>query len=433
MPPPLELFKGGSETIQLAGLDKTLAGACRVLRRKDLCELLIGSNDIEFNLMGNSPEAGRKPIQESDMIAFRERSENTLRGVMGGKAKKIVFAKDTIQDAILRVASERPYHPVREYLSGLAPFQPGEPGIGNVGDILALPESGLSRTILRRWAVGAVRRAMKPGCQHKNVLILVGAQDAGKSKLFKILASDAWFADSDMDLRNKDSYQQLQTAWIYEWSELSSIRTSNEERTKAFISSARDTYRAPFARMVESHPRSTIIVGTSNRDDVLFDPTGSVRLWPMRVPDVMDLDGLEQARDSFWAEAFSAYQIDEPHWLTLESQRADLVQQQKEFTQEDPWTERIMDWLNPDGKSRVGVITTRLAAEGALRLQPSEMNSGTDRRVAEAMKRAGWDREKYANTKLGDPRWGQRVRAWHPVECVCEGGTHVCGKSNGAQ
>jgi predicted P-loop ATPase len=111
------------------------------------------------------------------------------------------------------------------------------------------------------------------------------SQGIGKSTLFARLGGQ-WYSDllSISDMKDKTASEKLQGYWILELGELVGIKKMDVETVKSFISRTDDKYRQAYGVNVESHPRSCIIVGTTNSDGgFLRDITGNRRFWPVRV------------------------------------------------------------------------------------------------------------------------------------------------------
>ncbi|MHB8359232.1 MAG: virulence-associated E family protein [Thermoplasmataceae archaeon] len=388
-PAQLSLLNGGAEggPVCLPYLSNSLASACRILRQADLRARILGPGPLEFNEMTGQVELDRAVLNDRDILRFREQVELHVRGTgQAGKQRLVHLTSETVRDGLATVASERSYHPVREYLLKVRDEVPDPDGFKAIGGVLSLP-AGLPRLLLRKWAIGCVARAFQPGCFHKAVLVLVGPQNAGKSSFFREMAGERWFADTDMDLRRENSYLQLHSAWIYEWSELSSMRSAEHARVKAFVSSPTDTFRAPYGHAVERHPRTTVIVG-STEEAFLSDTAGNVRYWPLAIERRLDLRLLQIDRDNFWAEATAAYHLGEEWWLGPD-EATGLSRQQADFEQaaDDSWAEIVGGWLASTTRE---IVTVRAVLEEAIKMPAREIGRSDEMRAAAVLRNLGW-------------------------------------------
>lgn len=222
-----------------------------------------------------------------------------------------------IENSIELAAYRHRFNPVRDYLERLR--WDGIERLSYLPTFLGAPQEEIYQTYLRKWAIGAVKRVFQPGCKLDTVLILQGATGVGKSTFFRTLFSQEYFRDTEMNLDNKDSYQQIQT-WGYEWSELENVMDRRTiSQVKAFLSSQTDVFRLPYARAASKHPRIVTIVGSSNKRELLNDPTGSRRFWIVPVGTApFDIPWLEKARDQLWAEAVHRMRAGEAWWLSRE-------------------------------------------------------------------------------------------------------------------
>lgn len=190
--------------------------------------------------------------------------------------------------------------------------------------------------------VQAVARAMRAGCKAELMLILEGAQNAGKSALVRALAGEQWFTDQVRDIDNKDAIQIMEGKWLVELAEMSPARQADANKLKAFISTQSDRYRPPYGEMPVDRKRQSVLIGTHNPDGVgyLKDPTGARRFLPV-VCGSIDVEGVRRDRAQIWAEALTMLDAGVTWWLT--DAEMHIVQgQQAERTERDPW----MPFLN---------------------------------------------------------------------------------------
>lgn len=289
---------------------------------------------LSLDIMRQQVCFDKKPIPEHFPDLVQEQIEET---------HQTSFGREEILSKIRAQASENPFHPVRDFLNALPPWDQVDRLLSVAPDVLGAIDP-LSQHYFKLWAIGAVRRVMEPGCQMDNAMVLIGPQGKGKSSFWGALAGP-FFSDTPIDLDSKDRFQALASAWIVELPELDWMTSSKTaEAIKAFLTSREDHYRPPYAKEVLKVPRHSVCVGSTNRDQFLNDPTGSRRFWPVRIGDFIDLDLLRFQRDQLWAEAIHLWKEGHPHWLSTDLD-ADREHAAEAFTTEDPWEGLIQDAL----------------------------------------------------------------------------------------
>lgn len=229
-----------------------------------------------------------------------------------------IWSPTKLKEALIAVAAEKAYHPIKEYLNRL----PNWDGVKRLDtlliDYLGAENNEYSKAVIRKTIVAAVARIYEPGTKFDSVLILNGPQGIGKSTFFAKLAT-SWFSDSltITDMRDKAAAEKLQGYWLLELGELAGIRKTDVETVKSFVSRTDDKYRASYGVNVESHPRQCVIVGSTNSESgFLRDITGNRRFWPVRVSG----DSVKKAWqlndiDQIWAEALCVYKKGEDLFL----------------------------------------------------------------------------------------------------------------------
>jgi predicted P-loop ATPase len=359
-------------------IKKTFANICKILRNTPGWEL-------RFNEMTFTPELRGVAIADHDIGRIREDLLDRRWAIDAGR--------DAVYEAVATVAAESRYHPLRGYLTALS--WDGVPYLDRVpACILGIHDPGaLTSALLRKWFIGAVARAMKPGCKVDTVLVLVGKQGTLKSTFFRVLAGP-WFGESAMDLRNKDAAMQLYSAWIYEWPEIDRVTLSREaSEVKAFLTQAQDNIRRPYMRAVTVEHRHTVIVGTTNRQQYLTDPSGARRFHTVDVPGGINVAQLSAWRDQLWAEAMHAYRAGE-QWYLDGAQDDTLENVSDDHAVADPWDAAIHGWI----VSRMcqDPITSHEVMVSALDLRAADRNKSAQMRVADCLKRLG-----YSQTRIG--------------------------------
>jgi putative DNA primase/helicase len=298
-----------------------------------------------------------------------------------------------VGEAVQLVARDDPYHPIRDYLDGLV-----WDGLSRLAELLpsyfgAVSEdsghSALLAVLGERFGVGCVARVYDPGCKLDTVLVLCGAQGAGKSTAIEAIASPTWFSDTDIDPQNKDSYQQVQGVWLMELQEIDGWNNRRDQATiKKFVSSRSDRYRPPYGRCMVDQPRQCVFVGSTNEDRFLADRTGSRRYWPVLVGSIAMAD-IRRDRDQLWAEAVHLYRAGMPWHLTRE-EGDELRGASERHQQIDPWAESIDAWMTQrrleghGGGSLADVMT-------GIGLDTKARSTGAGGRVASILRALGYD------------------------------------------
>jgi predicted P-loop ATPase len=291
------------------------------------------TSTLRFNEFSNTVELAGVPLKDSDIFYIRAELDRLYR---------VSFPKELIFDASIAVAEKHRYHPVRDYLSALQ--WDGVPRLSSLfGAYFITPErKPLYEAASRCFGIGAVARVYQPGAKLDTYPVLEGKQGIFKSSGIAALVPDkAWFSDTRIDLGSKDAYISLNGKWIYEVAELDSFKGWGSTRLKSFVSSASDSYRPPYGRLLQTIPRQTVFVATTNDSDYVSDSTGERRKWPVPVNSV-DIDALHRDRDALWAEAVVAYRARE-QWYLDDEMAAEMAEVAQEKQEADPLDERIYD------------------------------------------------------------------------------------------
>ena len=159
----------------------------------------------------------------------------------------IEVGKAIASDAVMMVAREREYHPVREYFASLK--WDGKERLTNwLRDYLGAPDSDYERMVGPKWVISAVARIMKPGCKADCVLMFIGEQGQGKSTALERLIGKDWFTDEIRITGGKDTPITMAGKLLVEFSDLEGFHGRTAEELKAFLSRTTDRYRGVFGR-----------------------------------------------------------------------------------------------------------------------------------------------------------------------------------------
>jgi len=307
------------------------------------------------------------------------------------------FSRATVEDAMEAAAAHRRFHPVRDWLATLR-----WDGAARLDTWLlrafGCPDDAYHRAVGAKFLIAAVRRVRQPGCKFDHMLVLQGPQGLGKSTVLQVLFGPQWFADTlPPDLADRDAANGLQGLWCIEFPELAALLRAEAEDIKAFVSRQVDRYRPQHGRRFVSRPRQAVLAGTTNDEEWLSDSTGNRRFWPVRCA-FAEVAWVAALRTQLWAEAALREAAGEVHWLDLEETQVAATREQATRTIEDPWTDRVRQYLW--GRSQA---TTAELLERALDIPTAQRGRREQMRMARLMRAIGWRK-----VRDEDGRWWER-------------------------
>ncbi len=231
------------------------------------------------------------------------------------------FSERNIQDCFTKTADMRRFHPVRDYLDSLPPWD-GECRVEHLFQrCFEADDTDYTRAVARKVFAAAVARIYCPGIKFDSIPVFDGAQGIGKSTLFRMLAGPEFYSEtlSLTDMNDKSGAEKLQGFWIVEIGELAGMKKADIEKVKAFLSTSDDKYRPSYGRVVESHPRQSVIIATVNGErGYLRDVTGNRRFWIVKCRQkAMErrFSFTEEERAQVWAEAIHIWKAGEKLYL----------------------------------------------------------------------------------------------------------------------
>lgn len=279
-----------------------------------------------------------EPLRDVDYSGVR----NYIECVYG------IVSSQKVDDALALEFEKKRFHPITEYLKSLV-WDKTQRIDTLLIDYFGADDNAYTRAAIRKMLCAAVARVFEPGVKFDTALILVGPQETYKSTFIKKLGKH-WFSDTFTTVQGKESFEQLQGAWIIEMAELSGLKKAEVETIKHFISKREDQFRPAYGRTVETYKRQCVFFGTTNKDDFLRDPTGNRRFLPIDVrPEFVTKsvpeDLTEEEIDQIWAEAYKLYRAGEPLYMTGEEDVIAKIEQHK-HSETDERKGVIEEYLN---------------------------------------------------------------------------------------
>lgn len=310
------------------------------------------------------------------------------------------------------IAKERRFHAVRAYLDKVRAM--GWDGIDrNLCNYLGAEQTPYHRAVCAKWMRSAVARAMRPGCQADNMLILEGNQGLRKSSVLKALCPDVrWFyAAASRMVGSKDFMQDMNGKWICEIPEVDQLLSSRDEsEVKALLTRTTDNYRPSYARKSQDFARQLVFSGTTNVGDYLRDVTGNRRYWGVACGRINDAAVCDD-RDQIWAQAVAEY--DRGEWWHLTPEEVVLAEDEQEGRlQGDPWSAAVEKWLAERTGEPFSIHDVLSALPGA---KPVADQTQADlNRMGKLLRKMGLQKR---TTRSG----GDRHKLWFPPDPAMRG------------
>jgi predicted P-loop ATPase/phage/plasmid primase-like uncharacterized protein len=314
------------------------------------------------------------------------------------------------RQAIEAVAAIDRIHPVRHYFSLLK--WDGVPRLGtwleHYCGAVHQPKEYLER-VGTMWLVAAAKRIYEPGAVFQNMLVLEGAQNIGKSRTLRELATfgheieEEYFTDAIRfkHIDKPSALQILQGKLIVEFAELADMNAESDESLKAWIGQNADEMIKKWEVYPTRYQRQFVLAGTTNNDTWLKDPTGNRRYWPVRCTKFLH-DEIRKDKEQLWAEAVHLYKNDYPVTMPNNDPIYDIARvEQAARLMEDPWEAPICVGI----RNREYVSYDDLY--GFLHIPIKERNKDNQKTIRSIMSKLGWEYgQKYALTK-------DRTRVWY--------------------
>jgi predicted P-loop ATPase len=377
-----------------------LANACLILREDELFAGLLGWDEMERAIIVLRDVPGEKNCHAG---LLSDDHISAIQIQLQRKGLASIGAAVTLQ-AIVRIAHENPFHPIRDWLNGLAWDE--EPRLDNwMRDYLGAADIPYVRKISRLFLIAMVARVMEPGCKSDHMIMLEHVQGAQKSTACKILAGgDRWFSDTLPPLGEHTDHvrlsMHLRGLWLAEFSDLAAMKRADVDELKRFLTVTTERFTAKHAKTETREPRQCLFVGTTNRmGDTLKDPTGARRFWPVVCGEI-SIEGLEARRADLFAEAVDAYRRGEPWWPTPEDEAELFQPEQEQRFEHDPWQKAVAIWLDnkPDyviddnQKPSRNLVWIADCAREALFVEISRQTPQISQRIGAIFTRLGWVR-----------------------------------------
>ena len=270
--------------------------------------------NIEKMVLSTVPIAYNELTQTIEVI-FDEKKieygddESELLRMEIEKRFNLKVKKVDLQTAVVCAGYKFKYHPIKTKI--LSEDWDGIPRAESFFiDVLGVEDNSYNRECSRKWLLAGIYRLFEPGTKFDEMLIIHGEQGLKKTTTFEKLSLD--FYVSETGKISLETLIKMEQKWIIDFTELATMKKTDIDTFKAWLSETSDTYRGKYDKKARVHERHFIICGTTNDKEILTDRTGNRRYWIMygevdrRKLDIFDVT--DEYILQLWSEVYQWYQ-----------------------------------------------------------------------------------------------------------------------------
>ena len=306
---------------------------------------LLDGMEIKGEVPWNHPSKFWRDADDAQLISYVDAHYGT-------------FSARNYDIAVTKVADDRAYHPIREFIESLPEWDKVPRVDTLLVDYLGAGDTAYVRAVTRKTLCAAISRVLRPGCKFDSMLVLNGPQGVGKSTLIAKLAGE-WFSDSLNlgDTKDKTAAEKLQGYWILEIGELAGLKKAEVETLRSFLSRQNDIYRAAFGKRATPHLRQCVF-------GYLRDTTGNRRFWPVKTPGSGKKQSWNLTHEEIlqiWAEALVYVRQGEKLYLSpeMDALAKDEQREAMESDEREGLVREYLDTLLPERWAEMDLFERR--------------------------------------------------------------------------
>ena len=274
------------------------------------------------------------------------------------------------------------YHPLKEYLDGLPPWDGETNYIDRLAAMVHVKESphsplqqdksrernDLSETpvrfadILKRWMVSMIAAALNETVVNQVILTLIGRQGSYKTSFMQHILppvlSEYYTTKSNSSRMTKDDLFTMTENLVINLEEIDTMPPSELNQLKAMVTQRYVDERRAYGRNKVHLPHVASFVATGNNLQFLTDDTGNRRWLPFEVEDIDSPWEADIPYEGIYSQTYALYQdVNFRYWFT-DKEIQQLRGHVQQFEVPRPEYELILTYYRkPVGLER-GVYTT---------------------------------------------------------------------------
>lgn len=288
--------------------------------------------ELRFNLLTEQTEYRQRGSENPEFKVLTRREENTFYIEM---TKAGLKCKERALERYLHSTYVHPYHPFRLYMDSLPTWDQHD----RIEDLASRVSSEPYWIgCFHRWMLALTAQWMGLDTNHANStapLLISEEQGWMKSTFCKSLvppALKAYYTDQ-MDVSQSQQEKKLAVMGLINLDEFDRLSPRQMASLKNLMQLSALNLRKAYRQNYQQLPRIASFIGTSNRKDLLTDPTGSRRFICVEVAHAIDCTQLDL--DQIYAQLKQELQDGMRYWFT-HTEEATIQERNKAFYQATP-------------------------------------------------------------------------------------------------
>ena len=380
------VYERDGKTNQILPIIGNLLKACR---DPNECRWQIAHDKFRDEIMVARKNSQQwRPFGDADYTRLAEYLEREFQPI----------GKERLRDAVYLVAHENQFDSAILWIDSL-PGSSAKRIDTFMTQYMGVPDSPYARAVSRYMWTALAGRVLDPGCQADMAPVFIGDQGSGKTSAVKAISPAMdFYVEVGFHEKEDDLARKMRGRLVGEVAELTGMRKKEVEALKAFMTRTHENWVPKFKEFGATFPRRLLFIGTTNEERFLVDSTGNRRWLPIRVGKT-DITALRRDVLELWAEARDLYRAEGIQWAEAERLAREI---HKDHEVEDPWEERVTDWLDSEEQDVDGTktpvktrtyLTTGMVLVEALRIEPGRASRADEMRVGALLRKLGWGKD----------------------------------------
>lgn len=204
------------------------------------------------------------------------------------------------------------YHPLKNYLDGLPPWDGKTDYIGQLAGMVHVKEGASFADILKRWLVSMIASALDETVVNQVILTLIGRQGSYKTSFMQHILppqlSEYCTTKSNSGRMTKDDLFTMTENLVVNLEEIDTMPPSELNQLKAMVNQRYVDERPPYGRNKVHLPHVASFVATGNNLQFLTDDTGNRRWLPFEVESIDSPWETDIPYEGIYSQTYALYQ-----------------------------------------------------------------------------------------------------------------------------